>query len=207
MSASGGNWKLGYILSEDEVEHLESATGLDEVIAVTTHPSPGVHFTDPYEGTYLQRNAANQVFASEADPEDSESNPNQVIFLGDASSDEELISMATAFITADDHEIAAAIYFHFTESSFGSEEWFWQALPEFYWFRLGANYERRTRRFDIPSRPNHIPLVQLDVESTCSLLRGRTCLNQTVTKQSDYSDLTKMGFQTGSQPTSSHLSD
>jgi hypothetical protein len=148
MTAFGDDWQIGQILSEDEIERLESETGLHEVISVATHPAPGVHFTDPYQGTYLQLNAASQAFASEPDSEDSEDNPNQVIYLGEAKSDEELIRTAADFITGGDHEIAAAIYFHFTSDAFGQEDWFWQALPEFYWCRLGSKFERFSSHLD-----------------------------------------------------------
>ena len=107
---------------------------------MTTHPTPGGYFSDPYVGTYLQRNAAGQVFTSIPDEDDPDSEPNRITFVGTADTPELLLLKITEFITSEDHEVASAIHFHFQEKSFGAEDWFWQAMPEFYWFRLGQHF-------------------------------------------------------------------
>jgi hypothetical protein len=149
MSASMNDWNVGYVLSEDEVSLLEDSGGLTEMVAVTTHPTPGGYFSDPYAGTYLLQHTSGHCFASIPDVSDPDSEPNEIVHLGQAESDEELIAMLTAFILADDHEVAAAVKFHFDAADFGPEDWFWQALPEFYWFRLSDSLSQLASRLDL----------------------------------------------------------
>ena len=149
MSASIYGWEVGHVLSEDEVANLESSGDLDELVAVTTHPTPGGYFTDPYAGTYLLKNSNGDCFASLPDVSDPDSEPNEVVYLGKAVADDEVLGILTAFILADDHEAAAAINFHFDKSDFGTEEWFWQSLPEFYWFRFGTQIALLGTRLDL----------------------------------------------------------
>ena len=148
MSASMNQWQLGYVLSEEEVTVLEGRGDLKAIIAVATHPTPGGYFSNPYSGTYLLQNQAEYCFASLPNSDDPDSEPNDVVYLGKAESDEELLSIATAFIIGDDHEAAAAIKFHFDENDFQPVDWYWLALPEFYWFRLDGRLKGLERRLD-----------------------------------------------------------
>lgn len=148
MSASMNEWEVGYTLTEDEVFALERSGDLIELIAVTTHPTPGGYFSDPYAGTYLLQHGSGHCFASLPNVDDPDSEPNEIVHLGKTATDDELLGMATAFILADDHEAAAAVKFHFDESDFQADEWYWQALPEFYWFRLGGHLATLEARLD-----------------------------------------------------------
>ena len=148
VSASMNEWQVGYVLSEEEVTSLEAWGELKEILAVATHPTPGGYFSDPYAGSNLLQNNAGYCFATLPGINDPHSEPNEVVHLGKAESDEELLSIATAFIIADDHEAAAAIKFHFDDNDFQPEEWYWLALPEFYWFRLGGRLTRLAGRLD-----------------------------------------------------------
>jgi hypothetical protein len=148
MNASMNEWQVGYVLSEEEASTLEASGDLNEIIAVTTHPTPGGYFSDPYAGTYLLHHKSGHCFASLPNVDDPDSEPNEIVHLGKVESDEGLLSIATAFIIADDHEAAAAIKFHFDEKDFQPDDWYWLALPEFYWFRLGGDLTRLAERLD-----------------------------------------------------------
>ena len=149
MNASMNEWNVGYVLSEDEVSVLEDSGGLTELVAVTTHPTPGGYFSDPYAGTYLLQHTSGHCFASLPDVSDPDSEPNEIVHLGKPETDDELLAIVTAFLLADDHEVAAAVKFHFDETDFGPDDWFWQALPEFYWFRLSENLSHQASRLDL----------------------------------------------------------
>lgn len=131
---SYGQWPIGAQLSDQDVELLNSEYALTEILAATTHPTPGGHFTGPHAGDQLLIAENGWVVSSIPDPANDEEIA--VYFLGSDHSHGELLDLAVEFVIDGDHEVAAAVGFHFVEEKLAPwKDDFANAIEQLYWFR------------------------------------------------------------------------
>ena len=139
---SYNNWKVGQQLSSADAETLFEMERTKDIVVATTHPSPGGYFSGPYAGHHFFVSFTNSTFSHAPDIDDS-SEDDSPYFLGSFKDQDQLVELVCDFVLDGDHEIPAAIYFHFKEENFAT--WnsdFAIALPEFYWFRCEKTDEQ-----------------------------------------------------------------
>lgn len=143
---SDRGWEIGEQMSQEEGDDFIETVQWSDIIVATTHPWPGGYFSDPYQGHHLKATADGELFDWTPDT-DSGFDNDAPTYLGKFQSDEELLDIAVDFVLSGDHEVSAAVFFHFKDEAFASwPGYFAAAIPEFYWFR--CEYEKD----DFPSR-------------------------------------------------------
>lgn len=149
MSETYNKWSVGDRLNDVDRALLDQEE-LEEVLAVTSHPTPGGFFSDPYAGEELViASSSNSIFAVYPDIDGLEIEEEKPQYLGVLESESKLVEIAANFILKGDHEAAAATYFHFNEdTSSDLNNDFFSALPEFYWFRCSRKTDDFATQLD-----------------------------------------------------------
>ena len=171
-----GAWSVGHQMTQEEGDAFIEVVEWKEVISATTQPTPGGHFSDPYQGNSLMRTTDNSLFSWSPNIDQNFEN-DAPVFLGKLTDDRGLIEIAASFIVNGDHEVSTAIAFHYKPNDFASWPGFFvQALPELYWCRCTYSkndfqknldlelkatsplYKRLAEFFDDPNDPKCLEL-------------------------------------------------
>ena len=141
-------WQVGQQMSQDEGEEFIETVQWSDVLVATTHPWPGGYFSDPYQGNHLKRTREGLLFDWTPDIDDEFEN-DAPTFLGKCDSDEELLAVAVDFVLSGDHEVSAAVFFHYSDETFADwPGYFAAAIPGFYWFRCEYDHNEFSARLD-----------------------------------------------------------
>jgi len=101
------------------------------VVAAARAPFPGGYFDYPYSGEYLVRSESNELITYVPDTDNEGFLPS---FIGSCPDDLKLADFASRFVIDGNYEVGAAVAMYFREENFADESYFWQLLPENYWF-------------------------------------------------------------------------
>lgn len=135
MVLARGRWDMN--LSRQKFESLLDAGRLSLVAKFSTHPAPGLFYSDPYEGESVYVDDQKRVIAFM--PDEKEGKANHVQLLGLVDSNRGLAEILSHWIVQRDHEVSLAVQQHFLGNISRNDDW-WISLHMFYWSETSTEY-------------------------------------------------------------------
>lgn len=128
-----------------DFQRLLDADRLSAVATFSTHPLPGLFFSDPQEGETFYLDDQQRSLA--LNRSEIEEEADQVELLGVINSEEILPEILSNWITERDHEVSLAVQQHFLDNQSTDGDW-WNSLPIFYWCETSTIYSQTLKAVD-----------------------------------------------------------